>query len=52
MIIHHQIATIADLNILLELVQAFHETEDLPFDESVDRSVLMHFLMDASLGQA
>ncbi len=50
--INHRLVTIADLTVLLELVQVFHENESLPFNETIDRDVLRHFLTDASLGQA
>jgi GNAT superfamily N-acetyltransferase len=49
--INYRVAAIADLTILLELVRKFHETEQLPFDETVDREVLANFLADTSLGQ-
>jgi GNAT superfamily N-acetyltransferase len=49
--INYRVAAIADLIILLELVRKFHETEQLPFDETVDREVLANFLADTSLGQ-
>ncbi len=51
MTINYRVAAIADLTILLELVRKFHETEQLPFDETVDREVLANFLADTSLGQ-
>jgi GNAT superfamily N-acetyltransferase len=49
--INYRVAAIADLTILLELVRKFHETEQLPFDETVDREVLANFFADTSLGQ-
>jgi GNAT superfamily N-acetyltransferase len=49
--INYRVAAIADLTILLELVRKFHETEQLPFDETVDREVLSNFFADTSLGQ-
>ncbi|KAM3098238.1 GNAT family N-acetyltransferase [Phormidesmis sp. 146-12] len=52
MLINYRLAEIADLTMLLKLVQEFHEHENLPFDETVDRNVLKRFLTDASLGQA
>ena len=52
MTINYRRAVIADLTTLLELVQEFHENENLPFDENVDRDALRHFLTDESLGQA
>ena len=52
MTIHYRVAAIADLTVLLELVREFHESENLPFDENIDRDVLMDFLADESLGQA
>lgn len=51
MTINYRVAAIADLTLLLELVQEFHKTEKLAFDEKVDRDVLANFLADASLGQ-
>jgi GNAT superfamily N-acetyltransferase len=50
--IDYRVATIADLEMLLELVREFHAIENLPFDENIDRDVLRHFLEDDSLGQA
>lgn len=50
--INYRRAATANLNTLLELVQEFHENENLPFDKNVDRDVLLHFLSDESLGQA
>jgi GNAT superfamily N-acetyltransferase len=47
----YQLATIADLAILLELVQAFHEHEKLPFEATIDPDVLRQILIDPSLGQ-
>jgi GNAT superfamily N-acetyltransferase len=52
MTLHHRLATIADLTVLLEFVQAFHENENLPFDETIERDILKQFLTDTSLGQA
>lgn len=52
MSIHYRIAAIADLAILLELVQEFHKNEKLPFDKNIDSDVLRHFLADESLGKA
>ena len=49
--INYQVAAIADLPILLELVQEFHEGERLHFDETLDREVLANFVADAALGQ-
>jgi GNAT superfamily N-acetyltransferase len=49
---NYRLAAIADLALLLELVQEFHEHENLPFDENIDRDVLTHFLTHESLGQA
>jgi len=50
--INYRRAGTADLTTLIELVQEFHENENLPFDENVERDVLMHLLTDESLGQA
>jgi GNAT superfamily N-acetyltransferase len=50
--IHHRIAEISDLAILIELVRAFHKNEKLPFDENIDSDVLRNFLADESLGKA
>ncbi len=52
MTIQYRRAIIADLTVLLELVQEFHENENLPFDQTIERDVLTHFLTDESLGQA
>ena len=52
MTIQYRRAMIADLTVLLELVQEFHENENLPFDQTIERDVLTHFLTDESLGQA
>lgn len=52
MSIHYRVAAIADLAILLELVQEFHKCEKLPFDKNIDSDVLRHFLADESLGKA
>jgi GNAT superfamily N-acetyltransferase len=41
----------ADLPLLLELVQEFHEFEELPFDPSLDRTALEQIVMDPSLGR-
>lgn len=49
--INYRVATIADLSILLELVQEFHKTERLSFDEIVDRKVLVKLLSDPALGR-
>ncbi|MGL5062821.1 MAG: GNAT family N-acetyltransferase [Microcoleus sp.] len=51
MVISYRVAEIADLTLLLELVQEFHKTEKLAFDEKVDRDVLEKFLADSSLGK-
>jgi GNAT superfamily N-acetyltransferase len=50
--IHHRIAEISDLAILIELVREFHKNEKLSFDENIDSDVLRHFLADESLGKA
>lgn len=52
MTIHYRVVTIADLAVLLELVQEFHDLEHLPFDATIDRNVLSQFLTDESCGQA
>jgi GNAT superfamily N-acetyltransferase len=51
MTINYRVAAIADLTLLLELVKEFHKSEQLAFDEKVDRDVLANFLADAFLGQ-
>lgn len=51
MTVNYRVAEISDLTLLLELVQEFHKTEKLAFDEKVDRDVLANFLADPSLGQ-
>ena len=51
MTINYRVAAISDLPILLELVEEFHETEQLPFNKTIDREVIANFLSDASLGQ-
>lgn len=50
--IHYRLATIADLSLLIEFVREFHAYEHLPFDEQIDRDVLLYFLSYESLGQA
>jgi GNAT superfamily N-acetyltransferase len=50
--IHYQLATIADLDLLLKFVQEFHKYENLPFDTESDRDTLLHFLSHETLGQA
>jgi GNAT superfamily N-acetyltransferase len=50
--IHHRIAEIPDLAILIQLVREFRKNENLPFDENIDSDVLRHFLADKSLGNA
>ena len=52
MTIHYRVAAIADLTTLLELVEEFHQHEKLPFDATLDREVLRHFLTDESFGRA
>lgn len=52
MTINYRLAAIADLWVLLDLVQKFHETEKLSFDRTIESDVLTHFLTDESLGQA
>ena len=52
MTIQYRRAMIADLIVLLELVQEFHKNENLPFDQTIERDVLTHFLTNESLGQA
>ncbi len=51
MTINYRVAEISDLTLLLELVKEFHKSEQLAFDETVDRDVLANFLVDPSLGQ-
>ncbi|MEZ2248651.1 N-acetyltransferase family protein [Microcoleus sp.] len=51
MTINYRVAEISDLTLLLELVKEFHKSEQLAFDETVDRDVLANLLADASLGQ-
>jgi len=51
-VVDYRRAASADLTVLLKLVQEFHENENLPFDETIERHVLTHFLTDESLGQA
>ncbi len=51
MSINYRLAAIADLQVLLDLVQKFHETEKLSFDRTIESDVLTHFLTDESLGQ-
>jgi ribosomal protein S18 acetylase RimI-like enzyme len=50
--ITYRLAALADLDILLELVQEFHQIEHLPFDEKRDCDVLEQFLSNESFGQA
>lgn len=51
MAINYQMAAIADLTVLMELVREFHQGEQLPYEETVDRKVLANFLADHALGQ-
>jgi ribosomal protein S18 acetylase RimI-like enzyme len=50
--ITYRLAALVDLDILLELVQEFHQIEHLPFDEKLDRDVLDQFFRNESFGQA
>jgi GNAT superfamily N-acetyltransferase len=47
--INYHSANSSDLDTLLQLVQEFHEIENLPFDESLDRLVLQDFLNHSEL---
>jgi GNAT superfamily N-acetyltransferase len=49
--INYRSARQADLPLLLELVQEFHEFEELPFDLSLDRTALDQIVMDPLLGR-
>jgi ribosomal protein S18 acetylase RimI-like enzyme len=50
--VSYKVVTFVELNILLNLVQEFHEVEKLPFMKSVDRSVLKDFLNNKSYGRS
>jgi GNAT superfamily N-acetyltransferase len=50
--IHYQVVTNQDLPTLLVLIQAFHLTEHLAFDEALDRAVLASFVENPALGCA
>jgi GNAT superfamily N-acetyltransferase len=49
--INYQKATISDLSLVLELVEEFHETENLVFDKNNVRDVLIQFLSNEFFGQ-
>ncbi|MBW4565498.1 MAG: GNAT family N-acetyltransferase [Mojavia pulchra JT2-VF2] len=49
--INYHKAALCDLNLVLELVEEFHETENLPFDKNSDRHVLIQFLSNDFFGQ-
>lgn len=51
MTINFRVAAITDIAILLELVQEFHQEEQLPFDKTVDCEIIANFLADKKLGQ-
>ncbi|MBD1843328.1 GNAT family N-acetyltransferase [Cyanobacteria bacterium FACHB-63] len=47
----YHIATSKDVDVLLELVQEFHQIEKLPFDPVLDRVSLQQFLSNPALGR-
>ncbi|HBR00480.1 MAG: GNAT family N-acetyltransferase [Roseofilum sp. Belize BBD 4] len=51
MMIHYRAAELTDLEIILQLVQEFHHSEKLGFDEKLDAQALEELISDSSLGQ-
>ncbi|MBD2451264.1 GNAT family N-acetyltransferase [Nostoc sp. FACHB-152] len=49
--INYRKAALCDLTLVLELVEEFHKTESLPFDQHSDRDVLIQFLSNDFFGQ-
>lgn len=47
----YRIATSKDVDVLLELVQEFHQIENLPFNSVLDRVSLQQFLSNPALGR-
>ncbi|MDJ1172329.1 GNAT family N-acetyltransferase [Roseofilum sp. BLCC_M154] len=49
--IHYRAAEQTDLEIILQLVQEFHHSEKLGFDEKLDAQALEELISDSSLGK-
>lgn len=49
--INYRPAELTDLEIILQLVQEFHQSEKLDFDEKLDAQALEQLISDSSLGQ-
>lgn len=47
----YRVATSKDLDVLLQLVEEFHQFENLPFDPVLDRVSLQLFLSNPSMGK-
>lgn len=47
----YRVATSKDLDILLQLVEEFHQFEKLPFDPVLDRGSLQQFLSNPAIGK-
>jgi ribosomal protein S18 acetylase RimI-like enzyme len=47
----YRVATSKDIDVLLQLVEEFHEFEKLPFDPVLDRVSLQQFLLNPTLGR-
>ncbi|OJJ22751.1 GNAT family N-acetyltransferase [Roseofilum reptotaenium AO1-A] len=51
MMINYRPAELTDLEIILQLVQEFHHSEKLDFDEKLDAQALEQLISDSSLGE-
>jgi ribosomal protein S18 acetylase RimI-like enzyme len=49
--VDYRVATSKDLDILLTLVEEFHQFENLPFDPLLDRISLQQFLKNPAMGK-
>ncbi|MDB9517209.1 GNAT family N-acetyltransferase [Roseofilum reptotaenium CS-1145] len=49
--INYRPAELTDLEIILQLVQEFHHSEKLDFDEKLDAQALEQLISDSSLGE-
>lgn len=49
--ITYQTATLSEIDTLLPLIEAFHESEELPFDPMLDRRALQQLLSNPTLGR-
>lgn len=47
----YQLATLAEIETLLPLVQSFHQCEELPFDRTLDRRALEQLLTNPAIGK-